>query len=408
MPAINARRLLDDLHRLRAFGATGNGVVRTSLSPVDVESRHWLAERYREAGLAPVIDGVGNVYGRSSKPGRALIVGSHSDTQPTGGWLDGALGVIYGLEIARAMHEDAATRDLAIDAVSWMDEEGTFLGCLGARSFCGVLEDEAVASAANAQGQSLGAALAAAGLADAPRVMLEPERHLGYLEAHVEQGPYLEAGGKRIGVVSSIVGIRGYTVEFLGQQNHAGTTPMPMRRDAGMALLEFGHQVNQRFKRLCGDRTVWTVGQVQFQPGASSIIPGRAIMQLQMRDPDQQRLDDMERAAEELAQGMSGEGPVAVDFQRNRAPVAPTIMDAGFREHIAAAAEAHLPGGWQTMPSAAGHDPMVLSHHLPCAMLFIPSIGGISHDFAEDSHEADIVLGAQVLADAAASIARGA
>jgi len=406
MARINPERLLADLDHLRTFGASGTGVVRQSLSPVDMEARRWLAVRMEEAGLEASIDGVGNVFGRSPNPGRALLVGSHSDTQPRGGWLDGALGVIYGLEVARALLEDPATADLAVDAVSWIDEEGTFLGCLGSRAWCGVLDPEHEAAARDAAGTMLPDALAAAGLAGVARERLDPARTLGYLEAHIEQGPYLEEAGLEVGVVTSIVGIRGLNVHFTGEQNHAGTTPMDRRRDAGAALFEYAVRVRERFQALAGERSVWTIGRATLDPGAPSIIPGAAEMLLQFRDPDETRLDAMGAAAREIADAMTAAGPVAVEAVANRAPIAPTIMDAALQQAIAGAAEQRVPGRWMHMPSAAGHDPMVIAHHLPCAMLFIPSIGGVSHDFAEDSSRAHIVTGCQVLADATEAILR--
>ena len=145
MPKINAQRVLDDLRKLRTFGGVDTGVVRPALSEADIESRYWLKDRYADAGLDASIDGVANVFGRSRNEVPALIIGSHSDTQPQGGWLDGALGVIYGLEIARACAEDPATAHLAVDAVSWQDEESNFIGCLGSRSWCGTLDPAAAA-----------------------------------------------------------------------------------------------------------------------------------------------------------------------------------------------------------------------------------------------------------------------
>jgi N-carbamoyl-L-amino-acid hydrolase len=404
MPTINPDRLLDILHTLRTFGATETGVVRPSLSAADMAARHWLREQMGAAGLAASIDGVGNVIGRSRHPGKALLVGSHADTQPRGGWLDGALGVGYGIEIARAFAEDAATRHVPVDAVAWVDEEGTYLGCLGSRSFCGTLTPEAITAATNADGQPLTEALAAAALDGIPPARLERERYIGYLEAHIEQGPYLEAEGNKLGVVTSIVGIRGCKIVFRGQQNHAGTTPMPNRQDAGVALIDFAYKLRQAFQALAGPKTVWTIGRVTFDPGAPSIIPGVAEMILQYRDPEVERLEQFEQTVHALAAAANHAGPVAVTVTPNRAPIKPTIMDSALQRQIAAAAERHASGAWVHMPSAAGHDPMILSDYLPCAMLFIPSIGGISHDFAEDSHAADIVLGCQVLADAAAAI----
>ena len=404
MPTINPERLLETLQTLRTFGATEAGVVRPSFSAADMAARHWLREQMRAAGLAASIDGVGNVIGRSRHPGQALLVGSHSDTQPRGGWLDGALGVGYGIEIVRAFAEDESTRHVPVDAVAWVDEEGTYLGCLGSRSFCGTLTPEAIAAATNADGRPLTAALAAAALDGISPARLERERYIGYLEAHIEQGPYLEAAGHKLGVVTSIVGIRGCKIVFRGQQNHAGTTPMPNRKDAGVALIDFAYKLRHAFQAIAGPKTVWTIGRVTFHPGAPSIIPGAAEMILQYRDPEVERLEQFEQTVSDLATAANHAGPVAVMVTPNRAPIKPTMMDSTLQQQIAAAAERHAPGAWVHMPSAAGHDPMILSDYLPCAMLFIPSIGGISHDFAEDSHAADIVLGCQVLADAAAAI----
>lgn len=405
MPSIDAERLMADLSELRSIGAVESGVVRPALSDKDMEARRWLAKKFEAAGLTTSIDGVGNVYGRSPKPGPALLIGSHSDTQPRGGWLDGALGVIYGLEIARSMAEDPATSGLAVDVVSWQDEEGTYMSCLGSRSWCGTLDPEAEKAARNGSGgMTLTEAIAKAGLTDVPRQTIEPDRYLGYLEAHIEQGAYLEEGELTIGVVTGIVAIRAMRFRFHGEQNHAGTTTMKRRKDAATALFEVAHRINQEFPKVAGERTVWTMGRLSVQPGAPSIVPGYAELDLQFRDTDETVLDKFEALAAEIAKDVDGRGRIRVEVERSRTPVKASFMDDGFQKHIAGAAEAILPGKWQSMPSAAGHDPMVIGEKMPCAMLFIPSIGGISHDFAEDSHESDIVQGCQVLADAAASI----
>ena len=296
MVEIDAERLLANLRHLRTFGAHDPGVIRLSLSPVDMASRHWLVERMGEAGLDATIDGVGSVFGRSAKAGPALLLGSHTDTQPTGGWLDGAMGVIYGLEVAQALAETAETRDLAVDVASWIDEEGTYHGFLGSRSFCGSLGAEVIETATSREGHRLADALAGAGLGGVASARCEAGRYRGYLEAHIEQGPYLEETGKQIGVVSGIVGLRGFGIGFAGEQNHAGTTPMDRRRDAGVALIELGHRIGAEFSRLAGERTVWTIGHASFDPGAQSIVPGRAEMLFQFRDPEPARLDALEEA----------------------------------------------------------------------------------------------------------------
>ncbi|MCG8547314.1 MAG: hydantoinase/carbamoylase family amidase [Alphaproteobacteria bacterium] len=406
MPKINGERLLADLRHLRSIGAVENGVVRPAFSEKDMEARRWLRSQYEDAGLDATIDGVGNVLGRSPNPGKALLIGSHSDTQMTGGWLDGALGVIYGLEVARALREDPETADLAIDAVSLQDEESRFYGCLGSRSLCGLFTPEMEANARDKEGKPLTEALAEAGLTDVPRIRLDTDRYRGFLEAHIEQGPHLEEDGLNIGVVTSIVGLGGRRFFFKGQQNHAGTTMMAIRKDAATALYALANAVNEAFPAVAGPRSVWTMGRAVITPGAPAIVPGYAELDLQYRDKSPDVLDAFEATAERLAKEINARGGAEVTWEPSRVRIAPSDMDEGFRKHIAAAAEQHAPGKWTEMPSGAFHDAGVISDIMPCGMLFIPSVGGISHDFAEHSHDHDIVLGCQVLADAAARILR--
>jgi beta-ureidopropionase / N-carbamoyl-L-amino-acid hydrolase len=408
MPRIDAERLLSDLHELRAIGAQGTGVVRPAFSAADLQARRWLQRRYEQAGLEATIDGVGNVFGRSRRAGKALLIGSHSDTQPTGGWLDGALGVIYGLEVVRALAADGATRELPVDAVSFQDEEARFVGCLGSRSLTGTLTPRMEQAAVDDRGIRLTDALLDAGLAGVPRLRLARERYAGFIEAHIEQGPHLEDTGRRIGVVTGIVGLRGIRFVFRGQQNHAGTTLMARRRDATTALYELAHRINLEFPKAAAERTVWTMGRVRIEPNATSIVPGYAELDLQFRDPSEAPLDAFEAIVARLVADINARGGVTVEAVAARTPIAPTRMDSGLLAHIEAAAERHAPGMWQRMPSGAFHDAGIVSACIPSAMLFIPSIGGISHDFAENSSDADIVLGCQVLADAAASILAGA
>ena len=394
MVKIDPDRLMADLRRLRSFGATGPGVVRLALSPVDLAAREWLVGRMTEAGLDARIDGVGTVFGRSRNRGPALVIGSHTDTQPTGGWLDGAMGVMYGLEIARALSEHEPTRHLAVDVASWIDEEGTFSGLLGSRSFVGEPVDESIRAATNRQGERLADVLAAAGLASQPRARFEAGRQVAYLEPHIEQGGRLEAIGKTIGVVTTIVGLREARLRFTGQRNHAGTTPMAIRRDAGAAL----------FAQLADADTVWTVGRIDLDPGSMSVVPGSAVMDLQFRDANPARLQAMDEALAELVRDFNAHHAVSVEWQTIDEPIEPVSMDATLAGHIARAAEAIAPGKWLHMPSGAAHDAQVIARCMPACMMFVPSIGGVSHDFIEDTAEEHIVLGCQVAATAAASM----
>jgi N-carbamoyl-L-amino-acid hydrolase len=399
--------LLRDLKALRKFGAVGTGVARPALSPTDVESRHWLAERMEQAGLSAGIDGVGTVFGRSKEPGKAVLIGSHTDTQPTGGWLDGTLGVIYGLEIARAAAEANAFATIAVDVAAWSDEEGEFSSHLGSRAFSGEDMTPTLAEARNRRGGSLCEALTAAGLTGRPLTRFEPERHVAYLEPHIEQGGRLEAARRRIGVVTSIVGIREYKVCFLGQQNHAGTTPMAIRKDAAAALLSFAGALNGAFTRLAEGRdTVWNIGRIEVSPGAPSVVPGRAELLLQFRDTDTRQLMTLERALADLVEE-ANRGSIGVSMAMVDQPVEPADMDSRITDCIASAAELLAPNQWVRMPSGACHDAQIIARRLPAGMLFIPSIGGISHDPSEDTSEDDIVLGCRVAAEAVCNILHG-
>jgi N-carbamoyl-L-amino-acid hydrolase len=404
VPRIDPDRLISDLHALRAIGAHGRGVVRPAFSVADMQARRWLQRQYEDAGLDATLDGVGNVLGRSRNSGKALLIGSHSDTQPTGGWLDGALGVIYALEVARALAADSSTQALPVDAVSFQDEESRFIGCLGSRSLTGALTSEMEQHAQDSEGVKLSDALREAGLAEVPRERLAHARYAGFIEAHIEQSPHLEDAGRRIGVVTGIVGLRSIRFIFRGQQNHAGTTMMARRRDATTALYELAHRINLELPKAAAERTVWTMGRVRVEPNATSIVPGYAELDLQFRDQSEEPLDAFEAIIERLVSEINARGGAMIEAKPTRAPIAPTRMATDLQMHIEAAAERNAPGNWQRMPSGAFHDAGIVSASIPSAMLFIPSIGGISHDFAEDSRDEDIVLGCQVLADAAASI----
>jgi N-carbamoyl-L-amino-acid hydrolase len=404
MPLINSERLLSDLRHLRTIGAVGQGVVRPAFSAADMAARDWLRSQFEEAGLTTAMDGVGNVTGKSPNTGPAMLIGSHSDTQPTGGWLDGALGVIYGLEVARTLAEDSTTRHLAVDVVSLQDEESRFYGCLGSRSLCGLLPPDAISQAMDKDGVTLPDALREAGLENVPHEALDLSRYRGFLEAHIEQGPHLEAAGNRVGVVDSIVGLGGRRFRFIGEQNHAGTTMMSIRKDAATALFALAQGINDAFSALAGPRSVWTMGRVEVRPGAASIVPGYAELELQYRDPSMAMLDAFEAEVDRLVNEVRSRDQATVEMSPSRERIAPVMMDETLRVHLGSSAQKHAPGQWVEMPSGAYHDAGVMAALLPTAMLFIPSIGGVSHDFSENSHDEDIVMGCQVLADATAAM----
>ncbi|NVO56227.1 Zn-dependent hydrolase [Rhodobacteraceae bacterium B1Z28] len=391
--AIDEKRFLADLHKLREFGASGvgKGVVRPAFSDADTAARRWLSSRMQEAGLQPHFDPVGNLFGLAQGP--SLLMGSHSDSQPEGGWLDGALGVIAALEIARAS-------DRPISVVSFQDEEGRFGVTTGSAIWSGGLKLSDADALTDHAGTTLAAARAS--MRNLTQGFVDPGQFTGFIEMHIEQGPSLDTAGDLIGVVTDIVGIRDMVICFEGQQNHAGTTPMHLRRDAFQALSLFNSEIATRFQNVVTPQTVWTIGHVDLHPNASSIVPGRARFSMQWRDQDSDRLMRMEQIIRETAQKIADRSGMALSFGPLLG-LEPVAMDKSLQKRLETGAQRVAPGKWRHMPSGALHDATNVARLMPVAMLFVPSINGISHDFAEDTSEDDLIAGLRVLEIAAKS-----
>jgi len=397
-PRADGARVLADLHALRVIGAYKTGVHKPTFSEPHIQSLHWLVQRLPEAGLAGEIDGIGNILGTSTKPGPKLLAGSHLESQNHAGWLDGPLGVVYALEAARVINNDPDVNG-TVEVASWCDEEGHFGHFLGSRSYVGAVTDSEIDAARDRNNdRSMREALRAAGLAGRSRALVERGRHIGYLEAHIEQGETLESSGLKIGIVTSIVGIWQYRITFTGEQNHAGTTRMAIRKDAGLALAQFCVAIDERFPAACGPRTVWTTGRITLDPGAPSIIPGAAEMLFQIRDDDAGVIARLEELLRTMASEVGQQGRCSVAVERIRTG-APALMDASFQQASEGASAACAGGKSLRMPSGAGHDAQVLATVMPSGMLFVPSIGGISHHWTENTADADIVTGAEVFVE---------
>jgi len=392
---IDTARFLQDLNDLRKIGQYKTGVHRPTYSPEDMESRRWLMARMADVGLEPAIDGIGNVYGRHRGRGPHVLAGSHIETQNHAGWLDGALGVVVGLALARA--------GLPVDVAAFADEEGHFEGgFLGSRSIIGALSEEEIdRSRSRNDGTPLRDALKAAGLAGLPRLQLEPGRHRAFFEMHIEQGTQLEHAGLRCGVVTGIVAIWQYRIVIEGMQDHAGGTTMAERRDAGLAAVRLLAMIDQEFPRHCGPRSVWTAGRIAVEPGAPSIIPGRADILFQFRDIDVAVLERLERCLQYCVQESNRRERTTATLS-NISKSQPALCNAATMAALEEAAAARAPGLWQRMPSGAGHDAQYIARVMPVSMLFTPSIGGISHHWAEDTKEEDLALCGEILADGVA------
>lgn len=400
MSVVDTAAFLRDLHELRRIGAFRTGVHRPTFSPQDMESRRWLMEKLTACGLDASIDGIGNVYGRHKGPGPHLLVGSHIETQNEAGWLDGALGVVAGVALARA--------GLAVDVCAFADEEGHFDGgFLGSRSIIGELTEAEIDRSRNrTDGTMLRDALRTVGLEGKPRMTLEPGRHKGFLEMHIEQGTQLEQAGLRIGVVTGIVAIWQWRITVTGQQDHAGGTTMAERKDAGLSAIRLLAAIDAEFPRVAGERSTWTTGRITLEPGAPSIIPGVATVLFQFRDVSVPVLERMEQTLRMLIREANRRERCTITLEAMSKAI-PAPCDPALMQALSTAAENLAPNVWQAMPSGAGHDAQNIARVMPAAMLFVPSIGGISHHWAEDTSDEDLALGIQVLGSAAQSYLAG-
>lgn len=395
--------LLDEINR---FGALEDGgVERLAWSPAEIAARAWLAERARDLGLEVSYDEAGNVWALGGG-GPAVVMGSHLDTVPRGGRFDGALGIAAALDALGAAGEGGgAGRGL----VCFTDEEGVRfgLGMMGSRAVAGSMIAQELAEARDADGVALTDVMSEAGF-DPARVADAASRReqvAAYLELHVEQGRRLERAGVALGVVASIAGLRQWRIELRGETNHAGTTAPGDRRDALQPAAELIREAQRTMT--AADGVVATVGDVHVVGGAPNVIPGRVRCVLDVRSPSEEALavaaDEILGACETAARRNRCELDVR---EKKRFP--PVAMDprvvAALRD--AAAAECGDP---VMLDSMAGHDGMNLGRAgVPCGMLFVRSIGGVSHSSRELSSPEDCAAGARALGAAAAALARRA
>jgi hydantoinase/carbamoylase family amidase len=386
--------LAAELESAALIGADDGGVSRFAWSPELAEANGWLLGRLEDLGLEGDVDPAGNVLGRwEAGEGKAVLVGSHLDTVPRGGRYDGALGVLAALAVVRALKADGIEPARPLWVVSFNDEEGSRFqtGMLGSRAFCGELDLE------DWRRRGVADAMARAGfdfdhLPQARRV----DDVGAYLELHIEQGPVLEQNGEDIGVVTAITGLLGFRVRFLGAANHAGTTPMDARRDAlagaARVVLALREEARER------EGMTANVGKLLVEPGGFNVIPGLAEFTVDVRSPTPEGYERAEAFVRETVQRVAAEEGLGVEISTtHRKP--PVALDESLQETLVAAAESEG-ASYRRMPSGAGHDAMVLAHHVPAAMLFVPSRGGISHSPEEYTPPEQCELGARVLARA--------
>jgi N-carbamoyl-L-amino-acid hydrolase len=397
---IDADRLWDSLMALARIGATPKGgVKRLTLTEEDRGARDLFARWAREAGLAVEVDTIGNIFARRAGADPAqppVAMGSHLDSQPSGGKFDGAYGVMAGLEVLRTLNDAGVATRAPLEVVSWTNEEGSRFTpvMMGSGVFANVFTLEHARAQKDIEGVAVGDALQEIGYAGAAR----PHRLGAYFEAHIEQGPVLENERKTIGVVQGALGQRWYDVSVLGQDAHAGPTPMPLRRDALLGASRLVQEVN-RIARSFPDYARGTVGFMQVKPNSRNVIPGEVRTTVDFRNAKASTLDAMCAELERAARAIEAECRVRIELREN-VYFAPCEFDAGLVARVREAAGtlgcSHL-----DIVSGAGHDAVYIARVAPTAMIFVPCEGGISHNEIESATPADLAAGCNVLLHAA-------
>ena len=398
---IDAQRLWDTLMQTAQIGATPKGgICRLTLTDLDRQVRDWFRAQCEALGCAVAVDDMGNMFAR--RPGKnpalaPIAMGSHLDTQPTGGKFDGTLGVLAALEAMRTLHEAGFETNAAVEIVNWTNEEGARFApaMLASGVFAGVLSRDFAYARTDRDGKTFGAELKRIGYRGSARA--GARKFSGHFELHIEQGPILEAEGRIIGVVTGVRAIRWYEVTVTGQEAHTGTTPMGLRKNALLGAASMIARIDAIARTHAPD-AVGTVGLIENRPNSRNVIPGEVFFTVDFRHPEEKVLDAMEaelRAA--LAELLT---PMGLAYNEARIwqspPIAfhPALIDC---VRIAAAKAGFVS---RDMISGAGHDSCYVSRVAPATMIFVPSAGGISHNEAESTSFDECAAGAQVLLNA--------
>jgi len=393
---VNGVRIFEHLTALSQFGKNPQGgVSRVAFSEADRQGREYVTGLMRAAGLDVSIDAAGNIVGRragSVSTLKPLVMGSHIDSVPEGGNYDGDVGSLSAIEVAQTLAEHKLTIRHSLEVIIFADEEG---GTIGSHAISGEITDKQLNLVSNS-GKTIRDGIKFIG--GDPDKLTSIRRKRGdiaaYLELHIEQGGILDAEKVNIGVVEGIVGITQWEVKIEGFANHAGTTPMNQRRDAMLAAAKFIDAVNRIVTSVPG-RQVGTVGKLQAWPGAYNVIPGKVILGLELRDLDAAKVQVLfQKIRDEVAQIASSTG-TTFDFTETNS-IVPAPTDERIRKLIDDTAKA-LGLSTRSLPSGAGHDAQEIARLCPVGMIFVPSVGGISHSPKEYSRPEDIANGANVL-----------
>lgn len=407
---INRERLQADIDALAKIGRNDDyGIYRMAFSDADMLARQWFKDKVSEAGLDFYQDGAANLHARYGWDNEtpSVMMGSHLDSVPAAGHLDGALGVLVALECLRCIKEQDLPLKYPLEAVAFSDEEGRFGGMFGSQAIAGMLSPEKIVNAIDLNGVTLIDAMKSVGLnaMDALHAQRNPDSLHAFIELHIEQGPVLDKKGISIGNVDAITGLFKWDVSLIGTPNHAGTTPMDMRKDAFMGLSEFASQIKRILDENGSPRSVATIGRVEITPGAANVIPGTVEFSLEARDTSDETLTDLACAFRKSLSAIARKHDLMFEF-KVLSEIKPVKSDLGVVETIENVCKSlKLP--FLQMASGAAHDTQIISNITRAGMIFVPSKDGRSHSIAEWTDMDDIEKGANVALNSMYRIAGG-
>jgi len=404
---VNGQRIESRINELARFGRDENGHgYRVAYTKGDLEGRAWFIELMKKAGLEVSIDTGGNISGKRKGKNASLkpiAFGSHIDMVPDGGNYDGTLGSLSALEVIEVLNENKTVTDHPLEVIIFANEEG---GLIGSRAIAGNLTAEGLKQVSQS-GLIMAEGIKAIG--GDPGNIQSCIRKKGdlhaFLELHIEQGGILEIENLQIGVVEGIVGIMDCEVTVEGVANHAGTTPMNLRQDALLASSKLIIAVNEVIRNLPGNQ-VGTIGKITALPGAYNVVPGHVTLGLELRDLSAEKIELLFVEIQKRAAAIANDSNVKISFRREASEVKPALTDKQLQQKIDASAKA-LGLKTKFMQSGAGHDSQQMALLAPVAMIFVPSVGGISHSPKEFTKAADMVNGANVLLQTILAVDRG-
>ncbi|UXP31693.1 Zn-dependent hydrolase [Reichenbachiella agarivorans] len=381
---IDFERFKSNFNELAMIGKKADGgIYRMAFNADELVAREWLEDQLQQYGLKTRRDEALNIIGRyeteANKDLPAVVIGSHIDTVPNAGALDGALGVLVGLECLICLKEQGIETKYPLEVIAFSDEEGRFGGMFGSRAFAGQLNPRIIEESVDLNGVHLSEVLRSLGVDPFQALSASrPKKDIySYLELHIEQGPVLDVENLSVGIVSDITGLFKWQVQLVGAANHAGTTPMDMRKDAFMGLADFAHEIPRIIDENGGEASRITIGNVALYPGSANTVPGQVDFSIDARDVSLEVMNELKDACRKALSAIARRRQLRFEFVET-SMIYPVACDEAMQKHLVNNAK-KLALNYKIMPSGAAHDAQMVAKIAPIAMIFVPSKNGVSH-----------------------------